>query len=123
MRAARERQAPGCSAGTKRRPTRPSSPIAQLHPRLRSLMWERLREIEPLRSRILNPSASGFAPLARASLPAAEAMALTTKLEDRTMMNEAIDHRPSRHSVGKDLRPLFEREVRGDGDARAFIAL
>ena len=49
--------------------------------------------------------------------------ALAAELEYRSVVNQPVDHGLCSHGVGKDLRPLLEREVGRNGNARAFVPL
>jgi hypothetical protein len=50
-------------------------------------------------------------------------MALAGEREDDAVMDESIDDGGGSHLVGKDLRPLLERQVRRERDAAAFVPL
>ncbi len=56
-----------------------------------------------------------------AALTSLKPLALAGKLEDRSVVNEAIDHRRRCHRIGKDVRPIGEREIRTDGNALTFV--
>jgi hypothetical protein len=54
-------------------------------------------------------------------LRGAPAIAFDVHLEDRRMVNEAIDRRERHRRIDEHLAPLRERRVGGDGDAFAFV--
>jgi len=50
-------------------------------------------------------------------------VALAREAEDGAVMDESVDDGRCSHLVRKDLRPLFERQIRGQRNAAALVSL
>jgi hypothetical protein len=49
-------------------------------------------------------------------------VALAVEFEAGSVMNQAIHHGACGVVIGKDLDPIWERQVGGDADALAFVS-